>query len=227
MVKVKTIEILQQSLDDELAWRKKELAIIKSFLPVKSSTKVPATEFVNCHIRSGIALLYAHWEGFVKAAGNFYLEYIISQKLQYAELANNFVALAAKRFLSDFTVVNKVTAHVSVTEFFLSGLTDRCSYLAEIETKSNLSSDVFKEIILMLGLDYKEYAPKANLIDETLLKNRNYIAHGNYLLVDVDTFMVLHGTIIGLMSLFATQISNAASTQSYKRVPDSPVRVHF
>ena len=79
---------------------------------------------------------------------------------------------------------------------------------------------MLKEIVSILGLDYREYATKANLIDETLLKNRNYIAHGNYLLVDIDTFVSLHGTVIDLMSLFADQISNAVSTQTYKRVPD-------
>ena len=55
----------------------------------------------------------------MQAAGNFYLEYIVSQKLQYTELANNFVALAAKRFLNDLDTADRVTAHVSVTEFFL------------------------------------------------------------------------------------------------------------
>lgn len=222
MTKIRTIEDLQQNLDYELAWRKKELAFMRSLITTKSSSKVPATEKVNCYIRSSITMLYAHWEGFVKIAGNFYLDYIVSQKLQYVDLTNNFVALAAKRFLHELDSADKVTAHMSVTNFFLSGLTKRCSYLMEIETKSNLSSEVFREIIFILGLDYKLYETKANLIDEILLKHRNHIAHGNYsprnFPVDVDIFIDLHKNVIELMDLFADQISNAASTQAYKKM---------
>src|SRR5579859_3694905 len=155
MTRVRTLLDLQQRLDDELAWRKKELAIISSLIPsARSSSKVPATEIVNCYVRSGIALLYAHWEGFVKEAGDLYLNYIISQRLKYEELTNNFVAMAAKKHLSDFGFSNKVTDHIRVTDFFLSGLSERCNGFAAIETKSNLSAEVLKEILSALGLDY-------------------------------------------------------------------------
>lgn len=220
MTKVRTLEHLQQFLDDELAWRKKELAIIKSLVPAKPSSKAPATEIENCYVRSGIALLYAHWEGFVKAAGKLYLEYIASQKLTYMELTSNFVAIAAKKHLSNFGFSNKVADHIKVTDFFLSGLTEKCNGFAEIETKSNLSAEVLKEILAALGLDYRDYETKANHI-ESLRSNRNHIAHGKFLEVGIDTFLGFYNTIISLMELFANQVSNAASTQAYKRKPSN------
>lgn len=223
MTRIRTIYELQQGLDDELAWRKVELAIIQSQIPASSSLKAPLAEKTKCHIRSGVTLLYAHWEGFIKVAGNLYLEYIMFQRLKYIDLANNFVAMAAKKFLHDLDAADKVTAHIKITEFFLTHITERCSYLAEIETKSNLSSAVLKEIVDSLGLDYNAYVTEEKLIDETLLKNRNHIAHGNYLLIDIGTFNKLQKTIIGLMELFAAQISNAASMQAYKRTPTQQV----
>ena len=217
MSKIRTIEQLQQLLDEELAWRKKEkeLAVIKSLVTARSAS----AEKVNCHIRSGVALIYAHWEGFIKAAGNGYLAYIVSQRLTYLELANNFIAFAAKRLLNEARESNKVTVYAKVTEFFVSGLTDRCTRPMEIETNSNLSSEVLREIISILGLDYGEYATKAKLIDETLLKNRNNIAHGKYLLIDIEEFIDLHRTIVSLMDLFSNQISNAVSTKAYRQTP--------
>jgi hypothetical protein len=175
-------------------------------------------EIINCHIRSGIALIYAHWEGFVKAAGTAYLTYIASQRLTYSELANNFVAIATKRLLNDARESNKMIIYAKVVELFTSGLTDRCNLPTEIETKSNLSSEVLKEIIYILGLDYGEYATKAKLIDETLLKSRNHIAHGKYLVMDLEEFTDLHRATINLMDLFSNQISNAASTKAYQRI---------
>lgn len=218
MTKIRTFAHLQQKLDDELAWRRKELTIIKSLIPSKkSSSKVPATEIENCHVRSGIALLYAHWEGFVKVAGNFYLEYISSKGLRYEELTNNFVAMAAKKHLNDFGSSNKVTDHIRVADFFLSGLGEKCNNFAEIETKSNLSAPVLKEILSALGLDYRGYEMRANLI-EALRNNRNNIAHGKFSEIDVTTFLEYHEKITELMELFANQISNAASTEAYKRI---------
>ena len=145
MTKIRTIEHLQQLLDDELAWRKKELAVIKSLITARSSY----AEIINCHIRSGIALVYAHWEGFIKEAGNAYLTYIASQKLTYLELANNFIAIAAKRLLNDARDSNKMVIYAKVVELFMSGLTDRCNLPTEIETKSNLSSEVLREIAVI------------------------------------------------------------------------------
>jgi hypothetical protein len=121
--------------------------------------------------------------------------------------------------LNDARESNKMSIYAQVTEFFTSGLSERCNLPTEIiETKSNLSSEVLKEIIHTLGLNYKEYVSNAKTIDETLLKNRNNVAHGNYLLMDVKEFLYLHGIIIDLMDLFSNQISNAASTKAYKRV---------
>jgi hypothetical protein len=217
MTRIRTFEELQQNLNDELTWRRKELGIIKSLIPqAKSTSKISTTEVVNCYVHSGIALLYAHWEGFVKVAGNLYLEYIIFQRLKYEDLTNNFVAMAAKKHLSDFGFSNKVTDHIKVADFFLSGLGERCTHFATIETKSNLSTAVLKEILSALGLDYRDYETKANLI-EALRNTRNNIAHGRFSTVDVDMFLEYHDKMIDLMELFANQISNAASTQAYKR----------
>lgn len=213
MTKIRTAEELQQHLDEDLVWRKKELAAIKALVTAKSSS----TERINLFIRSGIALLYAHWEGFIKSASNAYLIYIASQRHTYFELTNNFIAMGSKKLLNEVTESNKITVYARIADFFISGLNARCSIPSEIETKSNLSSEVLREITYTLGVDYKIYETKAHLIDEALVKNRNNIAHGNYLLIDIEEFLNLHSTIIELLDLFSNQISNAVSTKSYLR----------
>jgi hypothetical protein len=216
MTKIRTAEDLQQLLVEELAWRKKELGIVKALITAKSSS----LEIINCHIRSGIALLYAHWEGFIKAAGAAYLTYVASQRLTYLDLTNNFIVIATKRLLTDAHEANKLSLHAKVVERFTSGLTERCNLPTEIETRSNLSTEVLKEIVYALGFDYTEYGINAKLIDETLLKHRNSVAHGQYLIISMNEFIGLHKDIIGLMELFSNQISNAVSTKAYKRVTD-------
>src|SRR5207245_672311 len=142
----RTLEQLQQALDDELVWRKKELAIVKSLVTARSSKEV-----VDCHIRAGITLLYAHWEGFIKVAGAAYLTYVASQRLTYLELSDNFVAVSAKKILNEARESSKIAASIKMTTFFTSGLSERCNLPLEIATKSNLSSEVLKEVVSSLG----------------------------------------------------------------------------
>ena len=135
------------------------------------------------------------------------------------DLNNWHHIIATKKLLNEAALTNKTIIYAKTAEFFISGLTERCNIPTEIEMKSNLSSEVLREIIYMLGLDYRDYETKAKLIDETLLKNRNNIAHGKYLLMDDEEFIDLHRAIVDLIDLFSNQISNAAITKAYKRAP--------
>lgn len=214
-MKLRTEGELYDYLTDALAWRKIELSAI-----VKSAT-TPATSIPqkNYQLRSAVALLYAHWEGFVKEAGTAYLNFVVMQGLPYADLTSNFVALAMKSKLDQAKDTNKATIYSEVSEFFLTGLTQRCSlnWQDAIQTQSNLSSIALREIIHALGLDYSPYQTKEKLIDEKLLLTRNNVAHGQYLPVGESDYLLLHQEITYLLQIFFNQISNAASQKSFKR----------
>ena len=77
-------------MDDELAWRKRELTTLKHMVErARSHEKV----FL---LRAAVCVLYAHWEGFVKAAATSYASFVDAQGLRYRDLAPNFVALGLR-----------------------------------------------------------------------------------------------------------------------------------
>ncbi len=215
MSKIRTPDQLNEMLHDAITWRKAELRDIKSLI----QTSTFSSSKLNCLLRSGVALLYAHWEGFVKESGTAYLEFVSMQGLKYDELAPNFIALAMKARLNEAGQTNKAIIHNEIVKFFLLELSTKShiSYDNAISTESNLSSKVLENIIYILGLDYSHYRTKAELIDEKLLKNRNHIAHGKHLIIDKSEFMEIFEEIVKLMELFYNQISNAAITEAYKR----------
>lgn len=166
--------------------------------------------------------------GFVKNAATAYIEFVDRQNLRYEELASNFVALAMKRKLNDAQETNKATKFTEVAIFFRNRLSEQSSiqWKNAIDTESNLSSVVLREIIFTIGLDYSIYEPKKELLDSTLLDSRNKIAHGQYLWIDYDKYNQLHQEIITLMDLLLNQIDNAANTKAYlynKTAPVPPV----
>ncbi len=88
-----------------------------------------------------------------------------------------------------------------------------------IATKGNLSSAVFADIYASLGLDASQYSTKFNLIDESLLRRRNSIAHGEYLDVDEVGFLQLAGEVLHLLRCVKTDIENYVATKSYLHTP--------
>ncbi len=211
-MKIRTLEQLNKQLSDKLVWRKKELSSLKAMIDWKS----PSLDQRNVLLRSGITILYAHWEGFIKVAANSYLEFVAMQRLPYNQLSNNFIALAMKDQLDQARDTNKATIYCEVADFFITKLTERSriKYENRIVT-SNLSSSVFKEIVFMLGLDYSFYELKEVIIDEKLLAKRNKIAHGEYLDIDENDYDELHRQIISMMDHFRNQIDNCAATKQY------------
>ena len=160
-MKLKILEQLQDQIDAEFAWRKRELSTLKSKVH-EAKGKIIDTE-----IRCGIALLYVHWEGFIKNCAQLYIQFVANQRVKYRELAPSFIALKLKRQLSECQETNKSSIHTQVIYFLINDM-DSTSQLPInniINTKSNLNSVVLKEIVHTIGLDYTLFEMKDKLID--------------------------------------------------------------
>jgi len=216
---IRTAEQLSDRLATDLAWRKKELSEMKSLIEAKNVSD----QRHKVLVRSGVCILYSHWEGFVKLAANSYLEYVISKRLTYQELSSNFLALAMKEKLKEAKETHKPSLYIPVCEFFLYELNQR-SILPKpkdvISTGSNLNSENFKEITYNLGIDFSISSKESVLIDLKLLKTRNEIAHGEDSEFNRDAYLELHRDIIGMLDIFRNQIENAAIQKKFRR--DSP-----
>jgi hypothetical protein len=214
---IRTAEQLSDRLATDLAWRKKELSEMKSLIEAKNGSD----QRHKVLVRSGVCILYSHWEGFVKLAANSYLEYVISKKLTYQELSSNFLALAMKEKIKEAKETHKPSLYIPVCEFFLSELHQRSILPKDvISTGSNLNSEIFKEITYILGIDFSISAKESVLIDIKLVKTRNEIAHGEYSVFNRDAYLELDRDIIGMLNKFRNQIENAAIQEKFRQ--DSP-----
>ena len=209
---IQTLEDLNKTLATDIAWRKKELSEIKTLIELKNVSP----QRHNVCIRSGICILYAHWEGFVKLAGNSYVEYIRIKRLRYRQLSSNFLALAMKEKLKQAKETNKASLYIPVCDFFLFQLDERCSLPKNPISTSNLSSEILKEITHTLGIDFSLDLTKSKLIDEKLLKTRNEIAHGeDSLTIDRKQYIELQTIVVEMLEEFRNRIENAASNEDF------------
>ena len=212
-MKLRTLAQLQQQLDEDHAWRRKEMTTIVNYVrsaPEKNQAMA---------IRAGILLIYAHWEGFIKRAAECYLNFVSTQGLPFKRLGFSFLALCARDKIHQLHVASKSSLRTELVAFLLGDLSGRARVPHEgvIDTQSNLTSEVLKEIVHTLGIDYAPYELKEKLIDATLLKCRNEIAHGQYLRLKLDSFVSVYDEVKTMMDSFHNQIVNAALTGAYQR----------
>lgn len=85
-IKIRNIEQLEEELTKDLSWRKKEMLSLKILIEKDSVNE-------NILLRAGMALLCAHFEGFIKKASNCYIGYVSEQKIKYKDLRSSFAAI--------------------------------------------------------------------------------------------------------------------------------------
>jgi hypothetical protein len=213
MKKLRTTRDIQNYLEKELGWRIQEIANLKKVIPLVDSIQTRSL------LRAGIPILYAHWEGFVKKSSEAYLNFIAHKKLSYRELKTCFILFGLKKEIKQLVEINKITPNIQVAEFFLTQLDNKAKIFYEgvIDTQSNLSSLVFEEIAISIGIDPMPYKLKYKLIDESLLKRRNQIAHGEHLDIDTQGYQNLSDEVVALLRAYKTDIENSISQNLWKK----------
>ena len=176
------VEDLQTALDKELAWRIQELSDLSLSLKESKTQRVL--------LRGSLALLYAHWEGFVKQSATHFLTHVLRQRLRYSEVCKSLVFHGLKSSVNSLTDTNKARLGADTLALLQITYSERVNFKPSnvIKTKGNLSSERFEEILTSLNLDPSPFQTKYKLIDVLLLERRNKIAHGEYIDVPLKDF---------------------------------------
>src|SRR5215211_112770 len=100
---IRTIEEIQDALDGTLSWRRTEIrALVSAFTSAERSSA--GSPLSRALARGCATLIYAHWEGFVKDALQFYAEFLSRRRLKYRELSDGLLRTAlmglAKRLMA-------------------------------------------------------------------------------------------------------------------------------
>lgn len=212
-MKIRSESELNDFLSEESSWRKRELSTI---LLLTSSRRAHEQQAM---LRSSVCILYAHWEGYIKKTATCYLNYVALKGLKYRDLAPNLVALSMRPQLQAAEKSNRMMVHIRVTELLLSDLRQNASlpWSDAVSTNNNLNSDVLREILCLLNIDYTPYETKKVIIDEKLLGHRNKIAHGERVHLDIADYEEIHTEIVALMDTFRNDVENAAITKAFLR----------
>lgn len=207
---IRTPDQLYVRINEDLSWRQREIVLFNS--------RLKNDEFEKTLLRSSVALLYAHWEGFIKNACSFYLSFLASRRLSFQQLRPELAALALRRRLREAGEAKKAAIHAELIKDIRERAAERARIPTSgdaVRTESNLSSRVLTEILTSLGCDAARYEIYADLIDDGLVNARNQIAHGDNSFIRRPEWQELSRQILWIMDDVATQLLNAAVEKTY------------
>jgi hypothetical protein len=212
-MRTRTLDELSRFLREDLAWRRKENNVLRAAVLRSEAAKKQAL------LRGAVAVLYAHWEGFVKTAYTVYLDYIRMRRLRNSELCHELLGLALKLRLQSCDP-GRCDSHADFSNWLLGDWTHRARLpdSKDLFGTSNLNSAVFKSFVKGLGLPYEDaFATAEKSVINPLLENRNHLAHGEWLLVNEKEYEQLFVWTNRLMTLVCDQVEEAAEKSSYRR----------
>lgn len=212
-MKLRTIEELGEALSNSITWRKHELKNLDSFFKQSKKPLLPLA-------KGALLITYGHWEGGVKELAQCYLHFVERQKCLRSELQPAFLALASISAIKSAAESNNILPYLQAVDYVLNAQHHRYRLpnIQLIDTESNLSSKVLRNILMCVGLteSWTLFEAKQRVIDVALLKVRNDIAHtGTTDREELDLGELLEN-VMELLETFKTELENAAVMKKYR-----------
>lgn len=205
-----------QQLEKDLNWREAELASMKLVLLEAPKGSVKQRTL----LRAAWALLYAHYEGFVKFAWDIYLDALQSKKLPRNQACDNLVVLSLTKELQRMKGAMRIReAWEYCDQDFLRSMQESLMFETRLETKSNLWPDLLRENNNNIGLSCKEIDNNEIKL-KTLVSRRNAIAHGqNMVIKDIEEYQIYEDSVIIVIHEIAISIVDSLSNHLYVKTP--------
>lgn len=217
---IKTISGLQRKLDREFSWRKKECVTLAMNLMREQDNQLVK----KINYKAGITLLYAHWETLIKKSAIYYVKHLNKKQLKFHQLKPCFLYFSlSQQFdskIKNFAVFEKVSSCFHETNEDVFSQVNH-HHISKKDTQ-NMKSEEFKTVLSKIGLEYRpDFSLKENLIDISLLGERNKIAHEGIITTNEDDLFVhfkkIHDSVWEILDTFKDDLISAAENESYLR----------
>lgn len=212
MSKPYTPDAFSDLVTADRTWRIREISDLKS--AIKRADEVLSRVL----LRALVALAYAHWEGHVKNSAALYMSHVALRKFEYANLSPRFLKnYFMPRMAALSSSKTSLAARCSLLDDIFSSSNRRFSKVNEdlINTRSNLNSEVPKEICLVCDISFENFEPFGGFVDTILLKRRNSIAHGEDTFIAKSDLDDISLRTIGLMRMFSEALEDKVHLKSY------------
>ncbi|MCK9187831.1 MAG: MAE_28990/MAE_18760 family HEPN-like nuclease [Acidithiobacillus sp.] len=179
-----------------------------------------AADSVSRHalLRALVAMSYAHWEGYVRTCATRYFEHLTLRKKTFSDYERQiYINSVLGRLDALYQSRTSIKERCTLINDILDGAGRRFAHINQdlIDTRSNLNTDVTKDICLICGIDSEHFEDKRTFIDLLLLKRRNAIAHGQQAFIPVEEIDDFVANVLSIMRVFRNLLENKVYTKAY------------
>ena len=167
-----------KQIEADLDWRECELAVLRKQL---LSTTVGSSQEIT-FLRTNLAMLYAHYEGFCKFALGVYIDALEKLSLKRIELKWTIAAHSLGKFQTELNGVANPGDYFTKLLNELGMHLDAKANYEKPEAVGNLWPDLLMSWLSRLGLESTNVQSEKTRLD-SLVRSRNQIAHGRKLTV--------------------------------------------
>ena len=212
MSKPYTERDLSDQFDADLTWRRKELSDMKSAIRNADQPARPAL------LKALVTMAYAHWEGYVRTCANRYFQHLTLKKRPFSDFERQIYINSFLRRVDALTQTRgNLESRCKLINDILDHGGSRFAYVNPdlIDTGSNLSADVMKDICLICAVDGAHFEERRTFIDWIILRRRNAIAHGQQEFINEADIDGLVADILALMEHFRNLLENKSYMKTY------------
>ena len=168
--------------------------------------------------RSGLVMIYAHWEGFVKSACQIYVKHINERISRYSvKVSSHYGEILIWRSIQKRGEFPHTKSPIGYLDAMSSWKEKSYTTLPTdiIDTESNLNFEVFSKILRLLDISSTPFSTKGNMIDEKILGRRNPIAHGERRKVNAEEFNNSESEVRDLIVQFEMHLLDCIENAAY------------
>lgn len=200
------IDIISQDLD----WREREIAAMRILLSGPSLTDSQRAAL----LRAGWAMLYAHYEGFIKNALTIFYDEAAKATEKCEYLPSNTKIFALKDALRSLRNLPSADMLNKIEKFKTEHLESNHEF-PDVDTKSNLRPDILIALLKTADLN-TSIAEKNEVKLRTLVSRRNSIAHGEKSFInEISYFRGFEDAVYEVLYDVALQIDYRLSQPPY------------
>ncbi|GEN28884.1 hypothetical protein HVA01_25300 [Halovibrio variabilis] len=179
------------------SWRDGEFAKFKKIA-------ISTDESLWC--RMCIPMIYAHWEGFVVSSLKALISHLNTLELHPENIPTKLVVVGLGESYKTLSGKQSFDQRIDFTEKFKLLYKNSIKFNSKINTRSNLKSDVLKELCEMFGFNHRAFSDKMSDIDR-LVSIRNSIAHGeNSIVPDMANVIKYIDSVNAAMDILVKEI---------------------
>lgn len=194
----------------DLDWREAEIASMRLLL----NRNDISPKQIEVLLRAAWALLYAHYEGFVKYCLTLFYEEISTRSVKCESLPISTQVFALTKVLKQIRTLPSVDMIAEVTNFKSKHLNSLASF-PEVDTASNLWPKTLIALLASADLDSRAVEMYRQKL-KTLVYRRNEIAHGQKnFIAEYSYYLTYETAVYEVMYDLALQIEARLASTPY------------